>query len=101
MQATVDSVSGKKIKFKNDRGKKYELIIDTKQFGNPQLLDDAHSNNEVGYFDYGYAITCHKAQGDEWEKVLVLEEKCDLWEHKRWTYTAASRSKESLIWGSA
>ena len=65
------------------------------------MLDDAHSNNEVGYFDYGYAITCHKAQGDEWEKVLVLEEKCDLWEHKRWTYTAASRSKESLIWGSA
>lgn len=99
MQATVDSISGKKIKFKNDRGKAYELTIDFKQLGNPTLVEDAHSNNEIGFFDYGYAITCHKAQGDEWENVLVLEEKSDLWEHKRWTYTAASRAKTKLIWG--
>jgi exodeoxyribonuclease-5 len=26
-------------------------------------------------FTYGYAITCHKAQGSEWDKVLVIEEK--------------------------
>ena len=25
-------------------------------------------------FDYGYAITCHKAQGSEYDNVLVLEE---------------------------
>ena len=25
-------------------------------------------------FAYAYAITCHKSQGSEWDKVLVLEE---------------------------
>jgi hypothetical protein len=25
-------------------------------------------------FAYAYAITCHKAQGSEWDKVLVIEE---------------------------
>ena len=50
-------------------------------------------------FAYAYAITCHKAQGSEWNKVLVLEE----WfpnvaeEHKRWLYTACTRASEKLV----
>jgi exodeoxyribonuclease-5 len=49
-------------------------------------------------FDYSYCITAHKSQGSEYESVLVLEQKCDLWDHRRWAYTAASRAKKSLIW---
>jgi hypothetical protein len=49
-------------------------------------------------FDYAYCITAHKAQGDEWESVLVLEQKCKNWQHKRWAYTAASRPKVKLKW---
>jgi exodeoxyribonuclease-5 len=51
------------------------------------------------HFDYAYAITCHKAQGSEWDKVLVFEE----WypnteeEHRRWLYTAVTRAKEKLV----
>jgi len=48
--------------------------------------------------DYAYTITAHKSQGSEWDKVLVLEQKCDLWDHKRWAYTAASRARNQLIW---
>ncbi len=50
-------------------------------------------------FTYGYAITCHKAQGSEWEKVLVYEESFpyDKEEHARWLYTAATRSSKKLI----
>ena len=50
-------------------------------------------------FAYGYAITCHKAQGSEWDKVLVLEESFpfDKEEHKRWLYTACTRASEKLI----
>lgn len=101
MQAIVESIKGKKLKFTNDRNKKYDILIEPKQLGNPSLIEDAHSNQEVGFFDYGYAITCHKSQGDEWESVLVLEEKSDLWEHKRWAYTAASRAKSKLVWGTS
>ena len=53
---------------------------------------------EKNPFDYAYAITAHKAQGDEFDSVIVFEEKCSEWDHRRWTYTAASRAKESIIW---
>ena len=48
---------------------------------------------------YGYAITCHAAQGSEWDKVLVLEEQFPFSkeEHKRWLYTAATRASEKLV----
>lgn len=50
-------------------------------------------------FTYGYAITCHKAQGSEWDKVLVIEEKFPYTnvEHARWLYTAATRAADKLV----
>ena len=50
-------------------------------------------------FAYAYAITCHKAQGSEWDKVLVFEETFprEQEEHKSWLYTAATRAKEKLV----
>lgn len=48
---------------------------------------------------YGYAITCHSAQGSQWDKVLVLEEKFpyDKEEHARWLYTACTRPAQKLV----
>ena len=48
---------------------------------------------------YGYALTCHAAQGSEFDKVLVIEESFpfDKTEHQRWLYTAATRSAEKLV----
>ena len=48
-------------------------------------------------FDYGYCITCHKAQGSEYDKVLVLEEFLRGNDHDRWLYTAATIAKEKLV----
>lgn len=50
-------------------------------------------------FTYGYAITCHKAQGSEWDKVLVIEENFPFQkvDHARWLYTAATRAAEKLV----
>ena len=50
-------------------------------------------------FTYGYAITGHKAQGSEWDKVLVVEEKFPYpaVEHARWLYTVATRAAEKLV----
>ena len=50
-------------------------------------------------FAYGYAITCHKAQGSQWDNVLVLEESFPFTaeEHARWLYTAATRAVEKLV----
>jgi exodeoxyribonuclease-5 len=48
---------------------------------------------------YGYALTCHAAQGSEWDKVLVIEENFpfDKKEHARWLYTACTRSAKKLV----
>lgn len=50
-------------------------------------------------FTYAYAITCHKAQGSEWNKILVLEESFpfDKKEHIQWLYTACTRASEKLV----
>lgn len=50
-------------------------------------------------FSYAYAITTHKAQGSEWDKVLIIEEKFpfDPEEHKRWLYTAVTRAAKKVV----
>ena len=48
---------------------------------------------------YGYAITCHKAQGGEWKRVIVdFAAPCrkDSLDYARWAYTAITRSRECL-----
>ena len=49
-------------------------------------------------FEYAYAITCHKAQGSEFNFVIVFDESWAFNEEKeRWLYTAITRAKEKLL----
>ena len=50
-------------------------------------------------FTYGYAITGWKAQGSEWDNVLVIEEgfPFEKEEHKQFLYTAATRAAKKLV----
>lgn len=50
---------------------------------------------------YGYAITCHKAQGGQWESVFidqgyVPEEQINT-EYYKWLYTAFTRAKKQVV----
>lgn len=53
---------------------------------------------------YGYALTCHTAQGSEWDKVMIHANDARL--HIRsnrkaglmWLYTAITRAKHEIIW---
>lgn len=48
-------------------------------------------------FDYGYALTCHKAQGSQWPHVVVYDESGVFREDKwRWLYTAVTRAAEKV-----
>lgn len=49
------------------------------------------------FFDYGYAITCHKSQGSQWKDVLVINEQLNPKTHHKWLYTAITRASERLI----
>lgn len=50
-------------------------------------------------FTFGYAITCWKAQGSEWDKVLVVEEgfPYNKLEHQKFLYTACTRASQKLV----
>jgi exodeoxyribonuclease-5 len=48
-------------------------------------------------FDYGYALTVHKAQGSQWDDVVVFDESRAFREHQaRWLYTAVTRASRRL-----
>lgn len=66
---------------------KQEYAVRNTKYDNPPLPVE---------FNYGHAITVHRAQGSEWNKVLVLEENFpfDKVEHARWLYTAITRASE-------
>lgn len=49
-------------------------------------------------FDYGYAVTVHKFQGSEAEKVVVYDEWLgDKDYHTKWLYTAVTRASKMLV----
>lgn len=102
MQGTVSNL------WEGDFGKRYmdfeydgtiipSIWYDHRQFGQ-EKPEIEHGRDAPNPFDYAYCITAHKAQGDEWENVMVIEQKCKNWDHKRWAYTSASRAKEKLVW---
>lgn len=53
---------------------------------------------QLNRFEFGYCISCHKAQGSEFEKVVVFDESYAFKEDKnRWLYTAITRAKDKLV----
>lgn len=58
---------------------------------------DWHIRQKFAEFDFGYAITCHKAQGSQWDDVLVFfDPYCFRDQWQRWLYTAITRASHSL-----
>jgi exodeoxyribonuclease-5 len=48
-------------------------------------------------FDYGYALTVHKAQGSQWSNVVLFDESYAFKDtRQRWLYTAITRAAERL-----
>jgi exodeoxyribonuclease V len=71
--------------------------ISIEQFNSPELIDK--KVEDLNYFDYGYALTVHKAQGSQSKRVVVFEErfsKMDDDTYRRWLYTAVTRAEEEL-----
>ncbi|HEV7248523.1 MAG TPA: ATP-dependent RecD-like DNA helicase [Shinella sp.] len=48
-------------------------------------------------FDFGYALTVHKAQGSQWNNVVLFDESYAFRDtRERWLYTAITRAAETL-----
>ncbi|MDO8570557.1 MAG: AAA family ATPase [Candidatus Daviesbacteria bacterium] len=80
----------------------YEGFISVEQFNCENSLNFTKKRSKImegDLFDFGYALTVHKAQGSQAKKVILFEERFkqmndDDW--KRWLYTAITRAEEEL-----
>lgn len=54
-------------------------------------------------FSFGYCITAHRAQGNEWKHVVVVDQRAGMRrvmgdrDVRRWLYTAITRSQQTLV----
>lgn len=94
--------------FKSDIGDKYTLLnMDYKIFTegkttvNQDNWREFHRDIRPMEFDYGYAITVHKSQGSEFDKVILFNEYLgsDREHYLRWLYTGVTRASKKLIVG--
>lgn len=64
--------------------------------GNPDDLDWKVRRGSQE-FDYGYVLTCHKAQGSQWSDVVIYDESGIFRdEARRWLYTAITRASDRI-----
>ena len=68
----------------------------TQEFDDALRADEFYNALQV---KYGYAFTCHKAQGGEWDTVYVDFDKRNGLDDDslRWKYTAVTRAKKRLV----
>jgi exodeoxyribonuclease V len=75
--------------------------ISKEQFGQKQLLLSVPGVfwKDIGdRFDFGYALTVHKAQGSQARRVVLFDESFYFREKKnQWLYTAITRAEEELF----
>jgi exodeoxyribonuclease-5 len=63
--------------------------------GKQQAFKARIQDNHV---DFGWAITCHKSQGSQWDEVIVHDESASFREAAdQWLYTAVTRAAERLV----
>lgn len=70
-----------------NKKKRYDLILKDRYFNALQVK-------------FSYAVTCHKAQGGQWNTVFIDQgfkpEEITPTEHNRWLYTALTRATETV-----
>ncbi len=102
----LDTLSAETPALSQDAGKRlYEevensyILIRDKRKRQKAIKEDAYFN--ALQVKFGYAITCHKSQGGQWENVFVdqgyLKEEMINKDYIRWLYTAITRAKTKLF----
>lgn len=81
----------------------YSGLIYKDQFNNVESMNFGEKRARLAQgdiFDFGYALTVHKAQGSQARKVVLFEERFKQMDDatwRRWLYTAVTRAEEELL----
>ena len=86
------------VKSEDDPGRTAVKVAVLRQFFEGIEADLPYATRrESDEFDYGYALTVHKAQGSQWDSVVLFDESRAFREHRaRWLYTGLTRAARRL-----
>jgi len=104
-RAMITTEEGELIGGTNGGGKPHKLSIYSGHFLDHQKLDPERDDRDwrvkkrIVEATYGWAITCQKAQGSQWENVIVIDDKWGRTRDQRaqWLYTAITRAESGLV----
>jgi exodeoxyribonuclease-5 len=83
-----------------DSGDQRQLLLLACGFEGPDGEDKAklRGRRGAGAATFAHAVTVHKAQGSQWDSVLVLDESYVFGANaRRWFYTALTRAAQRVI----
>lgn len=97
-QTNISHEQNRLLMIEFSRSMKYKAIKANSLLYKDAMLKDPFLNSLRA--TYGYAVTCHKAQGGEWDNIyLFLNKGMYSMEHNelfRWWYTAITRARKEL-----
>lgn len=86
---------GYRMRVVDERNNTHTVLADPRPFKGEQV----QWSREYDLFDYGYALTVNKAQGSEWDNVILWDDKIrarDAAFRRQWLYTAVTRAADRL-----
>ena len=76
----------------------YKLMVEGKPTINKDNWQKFAGVPKLLEFAYAHAITCHKSQGSEFDRVILFEEWLgDYEQHVKWLYTGCTRAAKQLV----
>ena len=104
-RAMITTEEGEFIGGSNGGGKSHKLSIYSGHFLDHQKLDPERDDRDwkikrrLIEATFGWAITGHKAQGSQWENVIIIDDKWGRSREQRaqWLYTAITRAESGLV----
>jgi exodeoxyribonuclease-5 len=88
-QGVIQEVNGRWVDLVMETGVRYEGPVLIKG------IDETPERSEAPVIRHSYAVTCHKAQGSEFDNVVVYLANARP-ETRQWLYTAVTRAKNQL-----
>jgi exodeoxyribonuclease-5 len=78
-------------------GRRLETLARIEDFRSEQIDVPWQELRRYDRFDFGYAITVHKAQGSQWNDIYLFDESGAFGEDRaRWLYTGITRAAETI-----
>jgi exodeoxyribonuclease-5 len=72
---------------------------DTVRYEDDRISREWKKRKDAVELDWGYAITCHKSQGSEWDAIYIHDDgfgRSEL-DRRRWLYTALTRARSKAF----